>query len=352
MAGLAFVVPASALCAVGFGGAEASLQLIGPLSTYTLPVIVMIALWWDGWPGTRLRGPFVGIANLVVVVVAGLALTVLAQLVVAEVDLRSLVDASPGAGHLPLYPTLMPLAATAFVTLLQLTLVCEKWPCDRLGPIAGGVAALALSWAAAVAAWLVLANLDAAPAADFAGTGLRNPGGPIADGALAQWLVALTGWQVLLVVGLGGWPFTAIGRRGLRLLVANVVTLGLGSATFVVLRHGLDWTGPELTLLGGCVVGASLLVAILFDSWPGPGPVSARGVVVNAAVIVTVALALGLGGLALGNALADWSDPTVEEWVTFTTLNYLPGTAVVHVALWRRWPLPPAPAPVAAPAPA
>ena len=51
----ALVVPIAALLALGAGGAERSLLVLGPLVTFSLPLVAMVAFWWEDWPGTRLR---------------------------------------------------------------------------------------------------------------------------------------------------------------------------------------------------------------------------------------------------------------------------------------------------------
>src|SRR5690349_5700500 len=73
--GLSLVVPIAALLALGWGGAEGSVVVLGPIVTYALPVVVMIAFWWEDWPGTRLRASLSGWANTVLIVVGGVVLT-------------------------------------------------------------------------------------------------------------------------------------------------------------------------------------------------------------------------------------------------------------------------------------
>jgi hypothetical protein len=47
LAGLTFVVPVFLVLAFGPG--------LGPLCTFALPVIAMVAFWWQDWPGSTLR---------------------------------------------------------------------------------------------------------------------------------------------------------------------------------------------------------------------------------------------------------------------------------------------------------
>jgi hypothetical protein len=43
--------------ALGLGSTEASLLVLGPLSTFALPAVAMIAFWWNDWPGSHLTAP-------------------------------------------------------------------------------------------------------------------------------------------------------------------------------------------------------------------------------------------------------------------------------------------------------
>ena len=47
--GLAVVLAVAALLGLGLG-AQDSLEAIGPMSTFCLPVLAVVALWWNGWP--------------------------------------------------------------------------------------------------------------------------------------------------------------------------------------------------------------------------------------------------------------------------------------------------------------
>ena len=51
--GLLLVVPVAAALAVG-AGEEGSTLVLAPLVAYSLPLLVMVAFWWDDWSGTRL----------------------------------------------------------------------------------------------------------------------------------------------------------------------------------------------------------------------------------------------------------------------------------------------------------
>jgi hypothetical protein len=55
--------------------------------------------------------------------------------------------------------------------MLQLSLVCERWPLAGAGRLRSGIAALALSWAIGTGAYFLIVNLDAVPAAERAAAG-------------------------------------------------------------------------------------------------------------------------------------------------------------------------------------
>jgi hypothetical protein len=144
--GLWLVVPTAALLAVGAGGPESSLLVLGPLITYSLPLIVMVAFWWEDWPGTRLRASRAGWVDTALIAAGGVALMALGQSIAGGFDPRGLFDPSPGPGHVPVFPATLPLGAAVFCVMLQITLVGEGWPLRRLPVLAGGLAALAASW--------------------------------------------------------------------------------------------------------------------------------------------------------------------------------------------------------------
>jgi hypothetical protein len=114
------------------------------------------------------------------------------------------------------------------------------------------------------------------PAAERAATGLRNPGGPVAAPDFGSALIAIGIWQTVLYIALGGWPVTVITSRPRRLLAGNALVLGLGPATYAVLRHWCHWQPGAISAVCGCVIGAALIVAMLFEGWPAtrlrPGP--------------------------------------------------------------------------------
>lgn len=123
-------------------------------------------------------------------------LTVAGQAIVERRDLRAIFHANPGPGVPTTFPATLALAAATFTAMLQLSLVCERWPLGGLGWLRSGTAALAVSWAIGTRAYFLFANLDAVPATERAAAGPRNPGGPIAAPDFGSALTA---------VGSGRW---------------------------------------------------------------------------------------------------------------------------------------------------
>jgi hypothetical protein len=352
LAGLTFVVPFFFVLAAALGGAEASLLVLGPLTTFALPVIAMVAFWWQDWPGNALRAGWSGLVDTLIVVVAGVALTIVGQIVVSRFDPRGVFSPETHPGHAATFPSTIGLGASAFTVILQLTLVCERWPLKalagahsdelhgprRLGRIWSGVAALALAWAIAVAAYLALVNLDDVPAAVRAADDLRNPHGPVPAPVYGAALITLGVWQVVLFVVLRGLPFTLIPYQGLRLLAGNA-GVAAGTAVTFFLLYGVAGLPPgRITAVGGVVIAAGLLVAMLFEGWPAvrltPGP--GRAVVLGLVGAVAALLYLVLRAYA---EQIEFRRATPDDWVALASLNFLALGVVLHVAVWRRWPV-------------
>jgi hypothetical protein len=327
LAGLLLVVPVAVLLAVGAGGPEPSALVLGPLVTFGLPAVVMMAFWWEDWPGSSLRAGWAGLADTVLVVAAAVLLTILGQAVVGTVDVGAVVDPSPGAGRLPTFPWTLPLGGAAFIAMLQLTFVCERWPLSRLPRVAGGAIALALSWLVAVAAYLLLLEVHGPP-----GSGLDPQTGPLAGGEFGSLLVLIGVWQVWFFVVWRGWPFAQVPSRWQRLLLGNVVVLGGGVLTYIVARGPAGVPESALTAVGGCYIASGLLIGVLFEGWP-------RSRVAVAAVVLalTALLAAVLGWYA---GTLELSRATAADWVAHAGLNAIGLSVILHVAIGRRWPFP------------
>ncbi len=274
LAGLLFVLPMAGLLAADVD--------LAPVVTFALPVVAMIAFWWEDWPGTLARGGWSGLSDTAIVVVGGVLLTAL------------------GHGSLPL-------AGAIFTIMLQLTLVCERWPLSSLGPIRSGVAALVVSWVIGLAGYL------------------------LAGGVPGAWLTSLGAWQMIWYVALRGWPFARLRNRAVRLVTGNVVVVACGWGTYLA-----GWT----TAVAGAVIAAVLVVSMLFEAWPAirldplPGRTLALVIIVALAAFLSWTLPLVARRLGVSE---------VDGWVTHATLNSLSLAVILHVAVWRRWPLIPRP---------
>jgi len=306
--GLALVVPIAALLSVGAGGAEGSVLVLGPLVTFSLPLVAVVAFWWEDWPGTALRPSWSGWADTVLIAAGAVVLTGLGQVAVDHLDLRGIFAPSPGAGHFPTFPATMPLAASAFIAMLELTLVGEGWPLRALPRLPAGLLALAVAWAVALAAY-------------FAFAGVRAELGTV--------LILIAAWQTLFYVAWRGWPFSLIATRSRRLTCAHVVVIAAGVLTFLVI-HGVLRVGREpLAAYAGCFVAAALLLGMLLDSCLN------RSITLIAAVALAAALALALYRIA-GSLRFAHASP--DAWVTHVTLNALSVSVLLHVSVGRRWP--------------
>src|SRR6202042_2864927 len=168
--------------------------------------------------------------------------------------------AGPGPGVPPPVPATLGVAGAGFTAVLELSLVSERWPLGGLGRLRSGVAALALSWGIGIGAYFLFVNLDAVPAAERAAAGLRNPGGPVAAPDFGSALVAVGVWQAVFFIALRGWPVNAIRQRARRLIAGNVLVIGLGAATYLVLRDGAGLPPGTIGAVCGCIISAAIIV--------------------------------------------------------------------------------------------
>jgi hypothetical protein len=327
------VLPVAVALGIGAGGLQSSLRVLGPLSTFGLPVVAMIAFWWQDWPGTRLQAPLSGLLDTVLVIVGAVLLTLLGQLVVGHFDLRGVFDPITGPGHSPTFPATMPLGGAFFVVILQVTLVTEGWPLRRLGRLACGPVALLAAWAIALTLYLLLVRTPPKP-----GSGLYfRGGGPLSGAEFGAVLTAIGLWQTWFYVAMRGWPFTRIVSRTVRLLLANVAVIAAGVLTCIILQTGLGLTPQTVSAVAGTVLTAVLLQGMLFDGLPRWADHPTRERLMTLAVITLVSAALYAALTALAN-LARWTTATPKEWVTYAGLNAIGLGVILHVGIGRRWP--------------
>jgi hypothetical protein len=333
LVGILFVLPVAIVLAVGAGSFEASLRTFGPVSTFALPVVAMIALWWEDWPGTKFRAPFSGLIDMAIVIVGGVLLTLLAQAMVGRGDLRGLFDATPRVGGSPAFPATMALGGAFFVAVFQVTLVNEGWPLRRLGRTASGPIALALSWAIALTLYLALVN-----AHPTASSGLYSrPNGPLEGPEFGAILICIGFWQAWVYVGLRGWPFTKVTDRARRLLLANVTVLASGVLLYVVL-HSIGVSPTTLSAVIGVAIVAVLLQGMLFSGLPRFPRRPATERLVSASIVAAATAGLYMALLGLTHQ-ARWTTQTPEEWIAYAALNGIGIGVIAHVGVARRWPL-------------
>ena len=168
--------------------------------------------------------------------------------------------------------------------------------------------------------------------------GLRDLGGPVSPGAYGAWLTSVAAWQLVFFLALRGWPFSAIHRRGPRLLAGNAVVIACGWSTY--LSSVTDSAGPEPDLGGlRLVIAAILVVAMLFEAWPWTrllSPLPGR-----LSVLITALILAGVlyGVLSSVAQHARWATENPDDWIGYAVLNALGMSVILHVAIWRRWPV-------------
>jgi hypothetical protein len=323
--------------ALGLGSTEASLLVLGPLATFSLPAVAMIAFWWNDWPGSRLSTPWTGLIDTVLVVGAAVVLTIAGQAIVERSNLRGVFEASPGPGIPTTFPATLALGGAAFTAMLQLSLVCERWPLAGFGRLRSGVAALALSWGIGIGAYFLFVNLDAVPAAERAAAGLRNPGGPIPAPDFGSALVAVGVWQAVFFLALRGWPVNTISQRASRLIAGNALVTGLGAATYLVLREGAGLQPGTISAVCACVISAAIIVGMNFEGWPVAGLSPGLGRILTLVLTAAVAVVLNRALAAYANG-APWVRATPDDWVTTAALSFIGAGIILHVGIGLRWP--------------
>jgi hypothetical protein len=323
-------------------GLQRSLEVIGPASTFCLPVLAVAALWWKGWPFAMLSRLAGGLATLGLIVVSGVVLTAVGLAVTGNFQLSHLFGTAAGAaqGHMVTFPFAVPLAAFAFVTMLQLTFVCRQWPFQRLSPVAGGFAALAASWAVGLAGYGLLANWNFVPAVARHAIGLRNPGGPINALDLVGILLCIVIFQMTLFFLLQGYPVSLIKSEPLYLAVANATTIGGGILLWWILNSGLGLSSAQVSAAAGVIVAGTLIAGLLFEGWPARtvgNPALSRLALLGTAGAVAVIAGFALRAIGL---TATWTGAPPQLWVAVMGLNFISAVVIVHAAIFRRWPLP------------
>jgi hypothetical protein len=330
--GLLFVVPNTLLLALAWGGIEGSTVVLGPLVTFSLPLVVMVSFFWEDWPGTRLRASLSGWVDTLLIVVGAVVLTGIGQALIGGFHLAGIFDTSPPPGSVPTFPASLAIGGIAFVAMLQITLVGEGWPLRKLPGLSPGVVAVVVSWAIAVIVFFTLAGLEPPP-----GSGVTPRGGPVAGPDLGAAAVMVGVLQVLIYVIWRGWPFADIAGTAPRLLLAHAVTIGGGIGLFLIGKHVLGVEPHWIGAAAGCFIAAGVVLGMQFDGW------LARALAPDPERLVLLLAVLGLacvfGGVTYAIASAfSYERIAPQEWVEHVALNAIAVSAIAHVAIGRRWP--------------
>ncbi|HVX33974.1 MAG TPA: hypothetical protein VHA80_12610 [Solirubrobacterales bacterium] len=320
LAGITLVIPVMVVLAIGYGGPERSLLVLGPMSTFALPAIAMIAFWWNDWPGTILRPPLTGLLDTLLVALAGVLFTILGQAIVLHLDLRGVFDPDAGPAHAAIFPDTMPPAGAVFVAMLEITLVSERWPLRGANRFAGGVAAVALAWIVAIVLWEALvARAGAVSPGDFAGA-----------------LTCIGTLQVLFYVVYQGRPFRSVRSFAPRLFLANA-TVVVGGVAAYLLPRACGAAPAAVAAVAGSTIAAGLVVGMLFEGWLDalmPPPRARLAALLTVAGLAAV-LYLALKGYAEAIRFVR-AEP--EEWIAYVGLNAIGAGVILHVAIGHRWP--------------
>ena len=102
--------------------------VLAPLVTFALPVVAMVAFWWEDWPGTRLRASWSGWGDTVLIAFAAVVLTGIGQAIAGHLDLHGIFDPTPGPGHVPTFPDTRPGTPRMPAGQLRYWSLCENDP--------------------------------------------------------------------------------------------------------------------------------------------------------------------------------------------------------------------------------
>ncbi len=331
LAGLLLVVPIAVALAFALDGPVRSVVVIGPLVTFSLVPVAVVAFWWNDWPGTALAPRWLsGWLNTVFIVALGVGLTFLGQLIAGGVDPRGVFDPNPGSGHLPTFPATLPIAGAAFTAMLQFTLVNEGWPLRKLPRVPAGLLAAALAWGAALLVYYFVVDVHPPPS-----TGLHSQTGPMSGASLGALLVTIGAWQTWLYVTWRGWPFNLIQRRWLRLPLANGTVILGGWATYTLIHLAVS---PAKIIAGAAAfIAAGLVVSMLFENAVRPHVTAVMDKWLSVTVVSALAVVLYVVLTAYARTV-DFGRLEPSEFVVHASLTALACSVITHVAVGRRGP--------------
>jgi hypothetical protein len=117
-------------------------------------------------------------------------------------------------------------------------------------------------------------------------------------------------------------PSTRSNRRPHRLLAGNALVIGLGALTYLVLRNLAHWQPGAVSADCGCIISATLTVAMLFDGWPAARLPPAPDRALTLALTALVALTLDRALAAYADSIR-WTRATPSEWITTAALSFI-----------------------------
>ena len=125
LVGLVIVLAAAALLGLAMG-AQKSLEVVGPVSTFCLPVLAVSALWWGGWPVARASRLVGGLASTGIIIGGGILLTLLGEAVVGRFSPAHLFGTTVETphGHFVTFPWTVPIACST--THAATAMVCGQ----------------------------------------------------------------------------------------------------------------------------------------------------------------------------------------------------------------------------------
>jgi hypothetical protein len=317
---------------------QGSLLVIGPLTLFAMPVLALLADFSTPPPGAKPHPWYVTALLLAAIAVGAVALTVLAQGVVGQIDLVGVFSPDPAsaASHFPTFPFTIPLGGLLFVAYLEISIV-SGLPQLSAHRVRDGALVFAGCVALALALYLTLANWGSVPAEARTSLGLRDPGGPIDALDLAGIVIAIAIWQVLYLFT-GGGPLAAIGVRWARIVLANVLVIGLGLTTFWLLRDVLQASVPQIAELAAMIVVGVLTIGLLFGMPAAgpPGTISARTRLLRFGLLGLIAGLTYFGLRWLGATFQpNWTVGSLELWITICGLNLIGGGIFLYCRILR-----------------
>jgi succinate dehydrogenase/fumarate reductase cytochrome b subunit len=121
-------------------------------------------------------------------------------------------------------------------------------------------------------------------------------------------------------------------------MAGNALVLGLGAATFLLLRHLAHWQPDAISAACGCVIGAALIVAMLFEGWPAARLRPWPGRALTLALTALTAAVLYRSLAAYADSV-HWANATPDDWITTAALGFISAGLILHVAIGLRWPI-------------